>query len=187
MLDLSSNHLDKFPVPPDNTDVRLTIYIDDNPISALPDNLQFAGYLGIGETQITNLPPGFKDAELYWNNVRINEQIAFHPETLTADDVLNEPNVEVRRVMIERMGLEHFLTITNPTEHDHDTDPGGERRLLEIDMDDDEPVVVLSVHDPSTKRQYFLRVPPDMQTCHQAAAWIAGFDDPNDYRPLMET
>jgi hypothetical protein len=30
-------------------------------------------------------------------------------------------------------------------------------------------------------------VPPAMRTCHQAAAWIAGFDNPNDYRPILET
>jgi hypothetical protein len=26
-----------------------------------------------------------------------------------------------------------------------------------------------------------------MKTCRQAVAWTAGFDDPDDYRPLVET
>jgi hypothetical protein len=34
---------------------------------------------------------------------------------------------------------------------------------------------------------YALRVPPTMRSCRQAAAWMAGFDDPDDYRPLVET
>ena len=39
----------------------------------------------------------------------------------------------------------------------------------------------------STGRQYALRVPPAMRTCRQAAAWTAGFTDPADYNPLVET
>jgi len=42
-------------------------------------------------------------------------------------------------------------------------------------------------HAPSTGRQSVLRVPPDMETCQQAAAWVAGFDDPKNYRPQVET
>jgi hypothetical protein len=30
-------------------------------------------------------------------------------------------------------------------------------------------------------------VPPNMRTCHQAAAWIAGFDNPKDYRLVAES
>ena len=70
---------------------------------------------------------------------------------------------------------------------DRDTDPGGPRELVRIKLPDDEDLVALSCFCPSTNRQYILRVPPETKTCHQAAAWIAGFDDPNDYRPLLET
>jgi len=45
----------------------------------------------------------------------------------------------------------------------------------------------LAVQCPSTDRRYVLRVPPTMQSCHQAAAWIAGFDNPDDYKLLKET
>jgi len=64
---------------------------------------------------------------------------------------------------------------------------GGIRRLLRIDLPGDEPFVGLVVFDPSTARQYVLRVPPDMTSCRQAAAWVAGFDNPDDYRPVVET
>jgi hypothetical protein len=40
---------------------------------------------------------------------------------------------------------------------------------------------------PSTGRRYALRVPPTMRSCRQAAAWTAGFDNPDLYRPLIET
>jgi hypothetical protein len=54
-------------------------------------------------------------------------------------------------------------------------------------MAGDTDIVCLSVNCPSTAHHYLLRVPPTMQTCRQAAAWMAGFDDPNLYQPLQET
>jgi hypothetical protein len=32
-----------------------------------------------------------------------------------------------------------------------------------------------------------IRVPPTLGTCRAAVAWIAGFDDEDDYKPLVET
>ena len=40
---------------------------------------------------------------------------------------------------------------------------------------------------PSTGRQYLLGVPTTVRSCHAAAAWLAGFDDPAEYQPLKET
>lgn len=65
--------------------------------------------------------------------------------------------------------------------------PGGERRLLRVPMENDEDLVCVSVQCPSTGRRYLIRVPPNTRTCHQAAAWIAGFDDPRKYNPIIET
>jgi|GEM_PF-5634718 len=50
-----------------------------------------------------------------------------------------------------------------------------------------EHLVGLNCRCPSTGREYLLRVPPMTKTCHEAAAWIAGFDDPRDYHPDQET
>ena len=36
-------------------------------------------------------------------------------------------------------------------------------------------------------RHYLIRVPPETKSCRHAAAWVAGFDNPNDYRPVLET
>jgi len=40
---------------------------------------------------------------------------------------------------------------------------------------------------PSTGRQYLLPVPPTIRSCKAAAAWMAGFDKPEDYQPELET
>ncbi|MCA9108177.1 MAG: hypothetical protein KDA83_22420, partial [Planctomycetales bacterium] len=114
-------------------------------------------------------------------------QIAFEPDKITSKQVLAEKNAELRRVMIERMGYLRFSQEVGAKTLDEDTDAGGKRQLLRIEMADDEPLVGLACRCPSTDRQYFLRVPPTIETCHQAAAWMAGFEDPTLYRPQIET
>lgn len=117
----------------------------------------------------------------------MNERIAFQPETITADEILREENTELRRVLLERMGFECFMQAAQSEEIDQDTDAGGVRRLLRISVDAGENYVGLAVIDPSMGRQYILWVSPHMETCHQAAAWIAGFDNPDNYNPVLET
>jgi hypothetical protein len=68
-----------------------------------------------------------------------------------------------------------------------DTDAGGKRELLALPLPKDEPMVCVSVQCPSTGRRYLLRVPPGIQTCRQAVAWTAGFDEPDAYQPQRET
>ena len=119
--------------------------------------------------------------------MRVDERIAFHPEQLRAQEALTEKNAERRRVMIERMGYLRFAQEAKAKILDEDKDRGGTRQLLCINLEEDEPLVGLSCSCPSTGRQYLLRVPPTMKTCHQAAAWMAGFDDPANYHPEIET
>ncbi len=156
-------------------------------LRVLPAHLQITGWLDLADTAITALPASMRNTALRWRGVSINEQIAFRPQEIQADDVLKERNVERRRVLLERMGQERFIEQVQPEILDTDTDPGGRRRLLRIAMADDEPLFFLAVQCPSTSRQYTLRVPPAMRTCHQAAAWVAGFANPDDYRPVAET
>src|SRR5262249_3556374 len=111
----------------------------------------------------------------------------FHPESLTSDDILQERNAEVRRVMLERVGFERFVELSKAETLDTDTDKGGERRLLKVVMPSDEDLVCVSFSCPSRGRKYMLRVPPKWKTAHAAVAWIAGFDNPNDYKPIMES
>ncbi|MEY3827062.1 MAG: hypothetical protein RLZZ148_1880 [Cyanobacteriota bacterium] len=107
---------------------------------------------------------------------------------LTAQEILYTDNVELRRLLIERLGYEKFLEQVGGIVRHRDTDSGGERQLIYVPFedDDDEPLMVLKVICPSTGHNHILRVPPYMRTCHQAAAWIAGFDNPHEYNPLVE-
>ena len=156
-------------------------------IRALPDGLTVSSWVDVAGTGVTSLPRSMDGVRLRWRGVQVDARIAFLPETITAGEVLAEPNAERRRVMLERMGYERFFDGAKARVLDKDTDPGGERRLLKVVMDRDEDLVCLQVSCPSTGRRYVIRVPPKVGTCHDAAAWIAGFDDPDDYHPVAET
>lgn len=162
-------------------------------LTNLPANLEVTSTIELANSGLTGLPEGCKDVTLRWRDVEVDERVAFHPEAIAANEVLNERNIELRRVMLERIGYEAFFEQANAEELDRDTDAGGARRLLKVEFEDtnrwqrDEPLVCLSMRCPSTARQYVVRVPPTTKTCHQAAAWIAGFDDPDQYHPDKET
>ncbi|WP_339749022.1 DUF6745 domain-containing protein [uncultured Rubinisphaera sp.] len=153
----------------------------------LPPGLVVSGWIDIGGSSILSLPLSLQAVSLRWRSVPVTHSIVFEPEKITSKQVLAEKNAELRRVMIERMGYLKFSEEVGAKELDQDTDAGGRRQLLKIEIDGDEPLVGLACRCPSTNRQYFLRVPPHMKTCHQAAAWMAGFDDPTLYQPLIET
>jgi hypothetical protein len=153
----------------------------------LPDGLRVTSWIDIAGTRVRSLPESLADVPLRWRGVAVDQRIAFDPETITAEEILAEPNAERRRVMLERMGYDAFLNQAHAEVLDTDTDPGGERRLFKVPMEGDEDLVCVSVLCPSTARQYVIRVPPTTATCHAAAAWIAGFDDPTLYNPLVET
>jgi hypothetical protein len=112
--------------------------------------------------------------------------VVVKPEWITAKHVLSEENVEVRRVMIERMGMERFLLEAGASEiHKHDMGD-----LFSIDLPKDDPEGVLRavrVTDPSTGRIYFLRVPPTISRADDAVAWTFGFETAKQYRPVVET
>jgi hypothetical protein len=156
-------------------------------IGTIPPAVSVRSWIDIGGTRVTSLPESFAGVALRWRGVPVTAQIAFFPETLKGADILAERNAELRRVMIERVGFEKFLREIKAEVLDTDRDPGGERKLLRVPLAEDEPIVIVSVHCPSTGRQYLVRVPPATRTCRQAVAWTAGFDNPDDYAPIAES
>lgn len=154
-------------------------------LTTLPKGLHVTYWIELAGSGITSLPAGHGFI-LRWRGVQVSDQIAFEGQSITGQDILNLENVELRRVLIERLGYETFLQQVGGLVRERDRDAGGERQLVYIPFEDDEPLMVLKVTCPSTGHNHILRVPPYMRSCHQAAAWIAGFDNPNDYNPLIE-
>ncbi|MBW4595266.1 MAG: hypothetical protein KME46_20775 [Brasilonema angustatum HA4187-MV1] len=154
-------------------------------LTTLPKGLHVTYWIELAGSGITSLPAGHGFV-LRWRGVQVSDSIAFESQSITGQDILNVENVELRRVLIERLGYETFLQQVGGLVRDRDKDAGGERQLVYIPFEDDEPLMVLKVTCPSTGHTHILRVPPHMRSCHQAAAWIAGFDNPDEYHPLIE-
>lgn len=121
------------------------------------------------------------------HGVEVPRDVVEAPETLTATRVINEPNVEVRRVMLEVMGP-RFWEQANAKVIDEDIDGGNQpRRLLAMDLPGDPDGIMLAVHVkcPSTGHETFLRVPPNTKTCREAVAWGFGMTV-EEYQTLVE-
>jgi hypothetical protein len=152
-------------------------------LTELPFGLRISSWLDVADTGLQTVP---SKTQLRWRGVQIEPRVAFDPDSINAHEVLDEANLELRRVKLERMGYEKFMAQANAQLLHTDTDPGGVRKLLRVALQNDEDLVALWVICPSTGRNYVLRVPPATTTCHQAAAWLAGYDNPSDYAPLIE-
>jgi hypothetical protein len=156
-------------------------------ITALPSHLKITGSLDVAGSGLENLSSlSSLHPSLRWRGVRIDERLAFAPESIRGPEIMAQTNAEVRRVMIERVGAERFLEEVGARILDRDRDAGGERTLVQVNMDNDEPFVAVCVGCPSTGRRYTLRVPPTIRTGQAASAWLAGFDDPKLYQPVIE-
>ena len=122
-----------------------------------------------------------------WHGIRVTQQIIERPETLTVEQIEKEPNAEVRRIMVERFGLERFI-LESGANLIHSDETGA---LYRKDLAEDEPVVVVHVVNSTPEpdgepRKYMLRVPPTITKAREAVAWTFGLK-PNEYRPEIET
>lgn len=109
------------------------------------------------------------------------------PEPLTFDLIENEPNAEVRRVLIERFGLENYLREGNVIKIQQD-ECG---ILYRMNLPSEEPIIVVRVKNSTPEpdgsiKEYFLRVPPQMVRARQAVAWTFGLNE-DEYQPAIET
>lgn len=139
------------------------------------------------------------------DGVLLPERIFKKQHQIEISDILDEDNMEVRRVLMERMGTPAFLQEAKAKEIAHD-DFGTLYHITEV-IDEweplDEPVngkyerpipmafvkLINSTPEPGTTdvfKEYLLRVPPDMQTPREAVAWSFNVD-PDSYAPLKES
>lgn len=126
-------------------------------------------------------------ANYYLEGLSVPEDAVLRPSTLDPDEVLAEPNLEIRRVLMERLGWDPFLQRAELQHEDRDRS-GHPRRLLRLPdpQNPAEPLVLVQVACPSTERQYCLRVPPTAGTCAEAVAWTFGLSE-RGYHPSVET
>lgn len=96
--------------------------------------------------------------------------------------IMAEPNLAVRRLMIERYGMDRLVE----SEYATLLHTSGTSALFRILLPDDESIVLVRVVCPSTKAVHFLRVPPGTRRCEQAIAWTFSLPETR-YAPTKET
>jgi hypothetical protein len=125
--------------------------------------------------------------EFYWHGVRVAQYVVENPGAITLEDIEGESNAEVRRVKIERYGQARYLMDSGAIEI-HRDDFG---ILYRKDSPADEPLVMVKVANSTPEadgsfKDYFLRVPPNMERARQAVAWTFDMDE-NEYAPEVQT
>ena len=123
-----------------------------------------------------------------WHGVQVPDDIILRPETITPKRIRKEPNVEVRRVMAERFGVERYLrsgkaVLRNQSEHGRlwTATPGSFNETtvwLEVQNSTPEP--------DGSHKTYILAVPPHCETAHEAVAWTFGMR-PEEYNVTAES
>lgn len=128
-------------------------------------------------------PDGFSIYAVH--GVRVPAAVIEQPITLAQIDA--ETNAEVRRVMIERYGQDRYIQDSGAKLIHSD----GYGDLYRKEVRDDEPIVMVRVVNSTPEpdgrcKDYWLRVPPHIETAEAAVAWTFGLEPP-EYRPAVET
>ncbi len=115
-------------------------------------------------------PDGWGDYS--WHGVQVPSHVILQPEALTVASIVNEPNVEIRRIMIQRMGQERYLHEAGAVEV-HRDDWG---ILYRVMRHGDTPILMVKVVNATPEpdgsyHDFFLRVPPACRTAHEAVSW----------------
>ncbi len=118
---------------------------------------------------------------------------AFDPDGLSAKDITEERNLEVRRVLLDLYGPDRYITDVGGTMVDADhagelwslpfsagpsVRASGRMRMVRV--------VDATPQPDGTQRVYWLHVPPNMRSAQEAVAWTFGLR-PHEYRPEVET
>ena len=129
------------------------------------------------------------------HGVRVPRYVIEEPAQIDVVRIGAETNAEVRRVMIERYrygedvsGSAAYVRDSGAKCLDHDERFG---TLWRRDLPNDEPIVMIEVINSTPEpdgrfKRYWLRVPPDTRTAHEAVAWTFGVPA-KDYSPTVET
>jgi hypothetical protein len=129
------------------------------------------------------------------HGVRVPRYVIEAPALIDVVRIGAETNAEVRRVMIERYrygedvsGSAAYVRDAGAKRLDHDERFG---TLWRRDLPNDEPIVMVEVINSTPEpdgrfKRYWLRVPPDTKTAHEAVAWTFGVPA-KDYAPTVET
>jgi uncharacterized protein DUF6745 len=114
------------------------------------------------------------------HGVRHEGWFVLNPELITTEKIAAESNIEIRRIMIDKMGHTKYLHETGAQVIDVDYIPIGagiEGSIMRALLKDKNELVYLCGHDGSTDRVYYMNVDSNSKTCMEAHKSICGFDE----------
>lgn len=128
-------------------------------------------------------------AMYFWHGVHVPEYVVKEPELITVAAIDAEQNLEIRRVMIERYGMQRYIEdcgaqflgrdgVGELYGKSHAPDTWEPLRFVKVKNSTPEP-------DGSIK-DYFIRVPPGTKTPREGIAWTFRLDE-KTYSPERET
>lgn len=123
----------------------------------------------------------------FWHGVRVSQRIIESPGSIRVQEIEAEPNLEVRRVLMERYGMARYLSDSGAERVDEDESGILYRRSLASGEILAMVRVVNATSEPDGSfREYFLRVPPEIRSAREAVAWTFGLTEA-EYRPEVES
>lgn len=126
-------------------------------------------------------------ATYHEHGVTLPAWVVEKPELISVKSIQDEQNAEVRRVMIEKFTIERYIRESNAVAIDQSKFGILYRLGLESGRDLVYIEVVNSTPEPDgSYKHYFLRVPPEMRTAHEAVAWTF-YMTPEEYYPDAES
>lgn len=128
------------------------------------------------------------DVDYYLNGVHVPRKVIVDPKSITKDEFLEVKNAEVRRIVVERIGIDRFVELLDLMTVDEDTINGDAISLVRTRERD--PVAMshiqfVRVRDTSTDRVYHLGVPPHIEGAVEGVAWTFGMSV-EEYNPEVE-
>lgn len=154
-------------------------------LKAIEHPIEVGGYIEVGGAGLCQIPPQMAACRWAFRRMITTSDLLFPTGVVDPLRLLGVRNTELRRLLLDRVGVDAVLEHLQVEVVDADEDPGGPRRLLRV------PALgghqLLDCRCPSTGRRYLLGVPTQrVSTAHAAAAWLAGMSEA-DYCPVLET
>jgi hypothetical protein len=122
-----------------------------------------------------------------YHGIQVTSDIIENPDSITPARIDGETNAEMRRVLLERFGLERYLKSGGATMIQEDSFG----KLWKKAVPGDDPVVMVEVLNSTpepdgTTKTYLLPVPPETRTAKAAVAWTFNLEEA-EYNPEVQT
>lgn len=110
------------------------------------------------------------------DGVVVPEKVIMNPESITIEEIQKEENLEIQRIMIQRLGVDKYLLAIDADVIDFDIrgiEGGGARTLIR----EKNGRQWLVATDGSTERVYYLAASENARTCKEAHEELCGFSE----------